>query len=118
MCGSATSLQDGGEDECEVNQNQSISVGVDSSDNKEEVVLVDDEAEIQLSIPQDKMVQELKAAIEAGQLLGFLQGFPGAGKTTTCEKMEDVTGLKVLFCGSTGTASAQFYSRTKILFCL
>jgi len=57
-----------------------------SSDNKEEVVLVDDEAKIQLSIPQDKMVQDLKAAIEAGQLLGFLQGFPGAGKTTTCKK--------------------------------
>ena len=112
LFGSVTSLQDGGEDECEVKQNQSISVAVDSTDNKEEVVLVDDEAEIQLSIPQDKMVQELKAAIEAGQLLGFLQGFPGAGKTTTCKKMEDVTGLKVLFCGSTGTASAQFYSRT------
>ena len=26
--------------------------------------------------------------------------------------MSDVTGLRVLFCGTTGTASAQFYSRT------
>ena len=26
--------------------------------------------------------------------------------------MSDVTGLRVLYCGSTGTASAQFYSRT------
>ena len=44
--------------------------------------------------------------------MGFLQGVPGAGKTTTSKKMADVTGLRVLFCGSTGTASAQFHSRT------
>jgi hypothetical protein len=41
-----------------------------------------------------------------------LQGFPGAGKTTTVKKKEEVTGLHVLFCGSTGTAAAHFNSST------
>ena len=41
-----------------------------------------------------------------------MQGFPGAGKTTTAEKLEDVTGLRILYCGSTGTASAHFNSST------
>ena len=65
------------------------------------------------------MVRDLKSAIERGQLLGYMQGFPGSGKTTTSKKMADVTGLKVFFCGSTGTAAAQFKSMTvNSLLCL
>ena len=80
-------------------------------DHKENVI-VDDAVNIQLSPAQIKIVADLKATIEGGQLLGYLQGFPGAGKTTTAKKMEDVTGLRVLYCGSTGTSSTQFNSST------
>ena len=94
------------------NRYQSSNCIVDGKQSMVETVLVDDEEPIQLTQAQEDIVQELKNAIESGQLIGFLQGFPGAGKTTTSKKMADVTGLRVLFCGSTGTASAQFYTRT------
>ena len=55
-------------------------------------VIVDDEVEIKLSCAQSRIVDALTAAVHGGQLLGFIQGFPGAGKTTTAKKMEDVTG--------------------------
>ena len=67
---------------------------------------------IDLSTAQIKIVAALKESIEGGQLLGFLQGFPGAGKTTTAQNLEEVTGLRVLYCGSTGTAAANFKSET------
>ena len=75
-------------------------------------VIVDVQSDFKLTDAQKEVVAELKACIERCQLLGFLQGFPGAGKTTTCKKMEDFTRLKALYCGSTGTASAQFKSKT------
>ena len=65
-----------------------------------------------LSAAQIKIVAALKESIEGGQLLGYLQGFPGAGKTTTAQNLEEVTGLRVLYCGSTGTAAANFKSET------
>ena len=98
--------------DCNGHQYQSTNSIVDDKENVGEAVLVDDEEAIELTLPQEKVVQELKNAIQSGQLLGFLQGFPGAGKTTTSKKMAEVTDLRVLFCGSTGTASAQFYTRT------
>ena len=101
------SSQDDSKHDCDAIQYQGS-----ACDDLKDTVLVDDEKEIQLSRAQEKVVEDLKASIAAGQLLGFLQGFPGAGKTTTSKKMSDVTGLRVLFCGSTGTASAQFYTRT------
>ena len=106
------STQDDITDECNVIQYQGNSCDVKGNDSLKETVLVDDEKEIQLTQAQERVVEDLKASIAAGQLLGFLQGFPGAGKTTTSKKMSDVTGLRVLFCGSTGTASAQFFTRT------
>ena len=104
--------QDDSKDDNDVEEYQGNSIDVQGNESLKETVLVDDEKEIQLTRAQEKVVEHLKATIEAGQLLGFLQGFPGAGKTTTSKKMSDVTGLRVLFCGTTGTASAQFYSRT------
>ena len=82
--------------------------GLDNKDN----VIVDDEVQIELSGAQSRIVDALKAALDGGQLLGYLQGFPGAGKTTTAKKLEDVTGLRILYCGSTGSASAHFNSST------
>ena len=67
---------------------------------------------INLSKAQINIVAALKESIEGGQLLGYLQGFPGAGKTTTAQNLEEVTGLRVLYCGSTGTAAANFKSET------
>ena len=80
--------------------------------DQQESIVVDDAVQIKLTPTQSRIVDALRATIDGGQLLGFLQGFPGAGKTTTAEKMEDVTGLRVLYCGSTGTASAHFNSST------
>ena len=82
-----------------------------ANDQKEEVIL-GKPVKINLSPAQIKIVGELKDSIEGGQLLGYLQGFPGAGKTTTAQKMEEVTGLRLLYCGSTGTAAANFKSET------
>ena len=109
---SISSSQDEKKGDSNVHQSHAGNCAVDEKESLTDTVLVDDEKNIELTKPQEKVVADLKAAIEKGQLLGFLQGFPGAGKTTTSKKMADVTGLRVLFCGSTGTASAQFYSRT------
>ena len=75
-------------------------------------LLVGEPVEINLSPAQIKVVLALKESIAGGQLLGFLQGFRGARKTTTGQKMDEVTGLRVLHCGSTGTAAANFKSET------
>ena len=83
-----------------------------SGNDQKDMVIVGDSDEINLSPAQLKVVAKLKEFVEEGQLLGFLQGFNGAGKTTTAEKMEDVTGLRVLYCGSTGTAATNFKSET------
>ena len=80
-------------------------------DNKDNVI-VDDEVQINLSEAQSLIVDALKAVLDGGQLLGYLQGFPGSGKTTTAKKLEDITGLRILYCGSTGSASAHFNSST------
>ena len=109
---SVSSSQDESKGDSNVYQSHDGDCDGDDKESLTDTVLVDDEEKIELTKPQEKVVADLKAAIEEGQLLGFLQGFPGAGKTTTSKKMADVTGLRVLFCGSTGTASAQFYSRT------
>ena len=82
--------------------------GLDIKDN----VIVDDEVQINLSRAQSLIVDALKAVLDGGQLLGYLQGFPGAGKTTTAKKLEDITGLRILYCGSTGSASTHFNSST------
>ena len=50
--------------------------GLDNKDN----VIVDDEVQITLSGAQSLIVDALKAALDGGQFLGYLQGFPGAGK--------------------------------------
>ena len=107
---SVSSSQDESKGDSNVYQSHDGDCDGDDKESLTDTVLVDDEEKIELTKPQEKVVADLKAAIEEGQLLGFLRGFPGAGKTTTSKKMADVTGLRVLFCGFTGTASVKFYT--------
>ena len=77
---------------------------------------------------QTEAVNKLKAIktnetgsddIKPGQLLAFMQGVPGAGKTTTASKLAEKLGLTVIFSGTTGTAAAQLKSDTiNKLLCL
>ena len=41
-------------------------------------------------------------------MMVFLQGVPGAGKTTTAKELAIELGLKVVFSGTTTTAAALF----------
>ena len=54
----------------------------------------------------------MKQFIENGQMMAFLQGVPGAGKTTTAKELALELGLKVVFTGTTSTAAALFKSVT------
>ena len=84
--------------------------------------------EIRLEAFQMKVVNQLKAIkenevggadIKQNQLLAFIQGVPGAGKTTTARKLAEKLGLNALFSGTTGTAAAQLNARTiNSLLCL
>ena len=105
---SADNTENGIDVEREAVQNVDVMNGLDHKES----VIVDDAVKIKLTAAQSLIVDALKEAIDGGQLLGYLQGFPGAGKTTTAEKLEDVTGLRILYCGSTGTSSAHFNSST------
>ena len=85
---------------------------VENADVQKDSLILGKPVKINLSPAQINIVAGLKESVEGGQLLGFLQGFPGAGKTTTAQNLEEVTGLRVLYCGSTGTAAANFKSET------
>ena len=74
---------------------------VDFSDGKTGIdqkvqIIQGNHVNIILSPAQMIIVSALKDSIEGGQLLGYLQGFPGAGKTITAKKMEEATGLRPL----------------------
>ena len=47
-----------------------------------------------------------------GQMLAFMQGIPGAGKTTIARKLADALGFAAVFSGTTGTAAAQLRADT------
>ena len=54
----------------------------------------------------------MKGFIANGQMMVFLQGVPGAGKTTTAKELAIELGLKVVFSGTTTTSAALFKSET------
>ena len=54
----------------------------------------------------------MKSIIADGQMMVFLQGVPGAGKSTTAKELALELGLKVIFAGTTATAAAIFKSVT------
>ena len=58
------------------------------------------------------VIKKMKSIIAEGQMITFLQGVPGAGKTTTAKELAIELGLKVIFSGTTSTAAAMFKSVT------
>ena len=85
------------------------------------IIEVNIQKEIKLKDFQQKAVQKLKQIkmenegndeLKPQQLLAFIQGIPGAGKTTTAKKLAEKLGLNVLYSGTTGTAAAQLKSET------
>ena len=54
----------------------------------------------------------MKRFIANGQMMVFLQGVPGAGKTTTAKELAIELGLKVVFSGTTTIVAALFKSLT------
>ena len=67
---------------------------------------------IVLTKAQRLCVGEMKKDMKKGQMLIFVQGAPGSGKTTTARQLGIELGVNVLFSGTTGTASAQHRSHT------
>ena len=76
---------------------------------------------ITLKPHQEKAVEKLKQLknqksndpqIKDGQILAFLQGTPGSGKTTIAKCLAQKLGLNILFAGTTSTAAAQLQTDT------
>ena len=67
------------------------------------------------AIDQMKKIKTEKSVdpnLKPGQMLVFLQGIPGSGKTTTASKLAEKLGLRTIFTGTTHTAAAQLKSDT------
>ena len=66
---------------------------------------------VDLTDNQD-VVKNMKRFIANWQMMVFLQGVPGAGKTTTAKELAIELGLKVVFSGTTTIVAALFKSLT------
>ena len=73
---------------------------------------LESEERVNLTRNQDDVVKKMKSIIADGQMMAFLQGVPGAGKTTTAKELAIELGMKVFFTGTTSTAAALFKSVT------
>ena len=73
---------------------------------------LESEKKVNLTDNQNDVVAKMKGFIADGQMMAFLQGVPGAGKTTTAKQLAIELGLKVVFTGTTTTAAALFKSVT------
>ena len=94
----------------------SVSGSSRCSSNDLMVVVDEDESggcdEIELTPPQKWCVREMHKEMTKGQMLVIVHGPPGSGKTTTARRLEFELRMKVVFSGTTGTASAQHKSPT------
>ena len=95
--------------------------GTDNVSANDKVLEFNEQKKITLQPFQQEVVDTLKQImrnstgavdVKPGQLLAFMQGIPGAGKTTTAKKLAEKMGLKTLFSGTTGTAAAQLKTDT------
>ena len=69
-------------------------------------------SDIKLTPAQQWCVKEMRKEMDKGQMLVFVHGPPGSGKTTTARLLVSEMDLEVVFSGTTGTASAQHKAPT------
>ena len=65
-----------------------------------------------LTKSQEWCVGEMRKEMEKGQMLVFVHGPPGSGKTTTARLLVSEKNLDLVFSGTTGTASALYKAET------
>ena len=68
--------------------------------------------DFKLTESQKECVEVMRRDMERGQMLVFVHGTPGSGKTTTARLLVSEKNLDLVFSGTTGTASAQFKAQT------
>ena len=81
-------------------------------EEKVQIIDLQEGKRVKLTKNQRKIVEKMKYLIGKGQMMVFLQGIPGSGKTTTAKELAFELGLKVIFSGTTSTAAAQFKAMT------
>ena len=70
------------------------------------------EKRVDLTDNQNDVLKSMKRFITNGEMMVFLQGVPGARKTTTAKELAIELGLKVVFSGTTTIVAALFKSLT------
>ena len=65
-----------------------------------------------LTDSQKWCVGEMRKEMEKGQMLVFVHGPPGSGKTTTARLLVSEKNMDIVFSGTTGTASALYKAET------
>ena len=68
--------------------------------------------DFKLTDSQKECVDIMRKDMERGQMLVFVHGPPGSGKTTTARLLVSEKNLDLVFSGTTGTASSQFKAQT------
>ena len=68
--------------------------------------------DFKLTESQKECVEVMRKDMDRGQMLVFVHGPPGSGKTTTARLLVSEKNLDLVFSGTTGTASAQFKAQT------
>ena len=81
---------------------EQVVIGSDTTDSRN----------IKLTPAQRWCVEEMRKEMEKGQMLVFVHGPPGSGKTTTARLLVSERDLEVEFSGTTGTASFQHKAQT------
>ena len=61
---------------------------------------------------QKECVDIMRKDMERGQMLVFIHGPPGSGKTTTARLLVSEKNLDLVFSGTTGTASSLYKAET------
>ena len=65
-----------------------------------------------LTDSQKDCVAQMRTEMEKGQMLVFVHGPPGSGKTTTARLLVSEKNLDLVFSGTTGTASSLYKAQT------
>ena len=68
--------------------------------------------DFKLTDSQKECVDIMRKDMERGQMLVFVHGPPGSGKTTTARLLVSEKNLDLVFSGTTGTASSMYKAQT------